>query len=276
MQSPSAAYLRRLARVVRQPGVELEALQKIWPEARKNFVAKRRKLLASVPEDDPVRLTVDLLHSIKCAADETLHTQALAYALDPMQGHEFGKSIAEALVETIADLRPRAGAARVLRRIRRKNVTLSVRPEYRYRVEGYRNRSIARSDIWVEARVRNNSALIIIENKVGAAESKGQLSWYEQKARSWCRKEGHSRCLLIFLTPDGRPARTAKKSRWISISYLQLAAALRIAWRRTRSSAGHGWLGLYIASITRGLLGMQPEEWDSVSLSDIQTYLGVR
>lgn len=276
MQSPSASYVRRLNRLVRKPSLELEALEKVWPATRRNFIRKRRELLAAVPKDDPVRLTVDLLHSIKCASDETLHTQALAYALDPTQGHGFGKTVAQALLETIARLRPRAGAARVLRRIRKKNVKIRVRPEYRYRIEGYRNRSIARSDIWVEARVRKTSALIVIENKIGAAESEGQLTWYEQKARSWCRKEGHSRCLLIFLTRDGRIARTAKKHPWISLSYLQLAAALRTAWKRTTSSAGHSWLGLYIASISRGLLGMEPEEWDSVSLADIETYLGVK
>jgi PD-(D/E)XK nuclease superfamily len=273
MSTAQARYVNELNRLVRQPSIELEKLLRQWPKALKQFKSERSALLSQIPPQDPLRLSVDLLQSIRCASDETLHTQALAYALDPERGHGFAKGVLVALLKTVSRLYPRAGAARVLRRVEKQNVTISVTPEFRFRVEGIRNRSVARSDIWIEAKVRESAALIVIENKIRAGESQGQLAWYERKVRIWCKQHG-ARYLLIFLSKDGKPPSSANTYPWVAISYLQLAAALRMAWRHNIRSAGAEWLALYIASITKGVLGMDLERWGGVKLADVQTYLG--
>ena len=81
--------------------------------------------------------------------------------------------------------------------LRRQRTTVSITPEYRYRMEGFRNRSLARCDIWITIRGRKDAALVIIENKIGAPEGKDQFEWYERKAREWCkRNKGQS--LLVY------------------------------------------------------------------------------
>ena len=275
MSSPSGAYVKELGRLGRAPSWQLRQLDKLWPSAKREIEHKWERLMRTIPADDPIRREVDLLHSIKCASDESLHTQALAYILDPSQGHGFGNKVFAALLEKIAELNGRAGAARILHSIRRRTTRLRVAPEYRYRVEGFKDRSIARSDIWIEAHARKKSGVVVIENKIGAAESHGQLAWYERKVRSWCKARGHDRCLLMFLTPDGRASSTAEIQKWVPLSYLHLASALRSAWVKNRSVAGSEWLALYIASITRGVLGIDLDRAKGASVSDIEIYLGV-
>jgi hypothetical protein len=245
---------------------------RLWPRVLKEFHHKRSRLLGKIPEDDPIRLGVDLLHPIRCASDETLHSQALAYALNPAEKHGFERSVVRALLQVIRDAYPRAGAARVLKRVQKSTAKITVTPEYRFRVEGMRNRSIARSDIWIEAKVRKHAAVIVIENKIGAGESTGQLGWYEQKVSAWCKAHG-GRCLLIFLTKNGDVAKTSKKHRWVPLSYLELASALRKAWVQNRNKEGVHWLALYIASIARGVVGIRIEDPGSFTLADMQTYL---
>lgn len=267
-------YVGELGRLVREPGWELLQLRKFWPAAERDVRRKWERLMRSIPSDDPIRRQVDLLHSIKCAADETLHTQALAYILDPIQDHGFGGKVLVALLERIAELNGRAGAARILHSLRRRTTHLRVTPEYRYSIEGFRDRFVARSDVWIETQARKKSALVVIENKIGAAEAREQLAWYERKAAAWCKARGHNRCLLIFLTPDGRSATTGKAQKWMALSYLDLASALRNAWTKNRGVAGSEWLALYITSITRGVLGIDIVRRGGASVQDIETYLG--
>lgn len=274
MRASRANYIKEIGRIVHQPGWELRELTKLWDGAKRKLWRKRERLRRSLPSDDPIRLKVDLLHSIKCASDETLHTQALAYILDPSQKHGFGSSVLTALLEKIAAINGRAGAARILHFARRRTTRVWVKPEYRYRIEGYRDRSIARSDIWIETQARKKSSVLVIENKIGAAESDGQLAWYERKVQSWCKARGHNCRLLVFLTPDGRRASTSKKQKWIALSYLQLAATLRTAWIANRNAAGAEWLALYIASITQSVLGIDLDRPGGFSASELETYLG--
>lgn len=276
MPGARATLVRHLNRLVQQPSIELETLQQVWPAVCRGVERKRLRLLRSVPRDDPIRLQVDLLGPIKCASDETLHTQALAYAMDPETAHQLAKRVLISVLELLRGNHPRSGAARVLRTARKAGARITVRPEYRYRVDGFRNRSVARSDIWIEIQVAKRSALLVLENKINAAESDGQLSWYERKAETWCKARGHDRYLLVFLSKNGKAASTSTKNRWVAMSYLDLAAALRAVWLETRSTLGAQWLALYIASITRGVLGIDLERHGGATLADIQTYLGRR
>jgi PD-(D/E)XK nuclease superfamily len=254
--------------------VELQALEKLWPVELVRFNRAKQALLRSLPHDDPLLSPVDLLHTIECASDETLHTKALAFALDPSKPHGFGKDILVALLQTIGKIHQRAGVVAVLKRIQKSTVRIRVRPEHQFRLEGFRNRRVARSDIWIEAKARTKTAVIVIENKIRASESDGQLAWYEHKVRDWCKRAGHSRFLLLFLTPDGVVARTAESQWWVPVSYLQVAAALRLAWKRNKTAAGRNWLGLYINSITQGVIGMRPDLKAGITPARIKEYLG--
>jgi hypothetical protein len=79
---------------------------------------------------------------------------------------------------------------------------------------------------------------------------------------------------LLFLTPDGVEARTAKRQWWVPVSYLQVAAALRLAWKRNKTAPGRSWLGLYINSITQGVVGMRPDLNAGITPARIREYLG--
>lgn len=116
----------------------------------------------------------------------------------------------------------------------------------------------------------------MLENKIKAAESDGQLSWYERKAEAWCKARGHDRFLLVFLSREGKATATSQKKRWVALSYLELAAVLRAVWAETRPALGAQWLALYVASITQGVLGINLERPDNLTLVNIETYLGIR
>jgi hypothetical protein len=268
-----ARLVRRLNRLARQPSVELQNLERHWPAVKRAVQRKRIALSRAIPKDDPIRLQVDLLGPINCASNEVLHTQALAYAMDPHSSHQLAKHVLISILEFLRNMHPRSGAARVLRTARKAGARISVKPEYRYVVEGFRDKAVARTDIWIEIQVAKRSALVVVENKINAAESDGQLSWYERKAEAWCKARGHDRFLLVFLSKKGNDASTSANNRWVAMSYLQLAAALRKVWRKARSAPGAQWLALYIASITRGVLNIDLERHGGVTLLDIQTYL---
>jgi hypothetical protein len=265
--------VRGLNRLARGPSAELQILQELWPSVTKAQERQRRQLMRKIPKDDPLHLEVDLLGPIKCASDETLHTQALAYAMDPHTAHQLAKRVLLALLSFLRARDPKAGVARVLRSARKATARITVKPEYRYQLPGVKDKSVARSDIWIEIQVAKKSALVVIENKIKAGESVGQLSWYEQKAAAWCKARGHNRFLLIFLSPEGKEATTSKRGKWLKLSYLELAAVLRTVWKEMRPALGAQWLALYIASITRGVLDIDLRH-GRASLADIQTYLG--
>lgn len=267
------SYVRSIKKFAQGQGWELVQLSQVWPAIEKAYKSRRRSLLNLVPEDDPAKLSVDLLQPISRGSDETAHTMALAYLLDPACDHGLGNAILRTIVEAIGARNARVGAARILRVVRRRETRLTVTPEYHHRVSGLRHRSGARTDIWIEAHARKKSAVVVIENKIGAAESNGQLGWYEEEVTRWCRRRGHSRFLLIFLTPEGRKPVTSKANRWIPMSYLTIAGILRYVWQKNKRATGAAWLGLYIASILRGIVGVDLHRSDSVSASQLETYL---
>ena len=143
--------------------------------------------------------------------------------------------------------------------------TVRATPEFRYSND-------RRCDIWITFKNRTDNGLIILENKIDAPEGVGQLGSYETKARQWCNKY-KGRCLLVYLTPHGRQTKLAK-DRWVTLSYLDLASALREAWQKTPNAAGRPWLELYIAAITVGVVEIDINRPQDTPLGDIETYLG--
>jgi hypothetical protein len=259
-----------------------------WPAVQKRAEEQRTKLKNTIPKDDPIRSTIDLLSPLGCLSDEIVHTQVISYLLDPSKTHAHGfeRSVLRRVLEQVkraaanSDGGVVASLGRVLELLALQRAKVIVRPEFRYRIDGFRDRSLARCDIRVDVSNGKRSALIIIENKIGAPESKGQLGWYEKLEREW-RKEHWSTgqepvSLLLFLTRDGRPPTSAKESVWAKMSYLQLAAALRQVWSDFPNARGRHWLGFYISSLMSGVSGIQFEHLKDVPMEDIETYLGTR
>ncbi len=262
----SNAFRRDLLKLSVAPSWQLDALLPHWPQLEKRIKAKRRQLAANIPADDPIRFPVDLLTPLGCIADETLHTRALAYLLNVEDGHGFGKHVLASVLEKVRNVAHSKESSKVLALMHHAQAQISVTPEYRYCVEGFRNRSVARCDIWITVQSKKGNALIIIENKIASLEGKGQLGWYQRKANEWCRKNG-GLALLIYLAVERTP-----KEKWLSLSYLDLASALREAWRKNPNAIGRGWLGLYIASIARGVLKADVQNRPQVDA--MKAYLG--
>ena len=272
----SGRYVANLLRLVRGPSLGLNALKKHWPDVQEESRRKRDSLDRKIPEDDPIRLPLDLLTPLNQVYDETVHTRALAYLLTPSSGHGFRNAILRSIVKQVKwDHSRRSEVASVHRLLADSNVRIDVTPEYRYEIVGCRERSIARPDIWIVLQSPTQSALVVIENKINACESTGQLGWYEQKARHW-RKHQRSGAisLLIFLSLDQHEVESSDSGEWTVLSYVELAAALRNVWHDKRRAPGRQWLGLYIASIIRGLLGVDISSTQGAELKQIQTYLG--
>jgi hypothetical protein len=266
----SENYKTALLTMVREPCLELKELRRRWPSLNDKLMKERQLLSDNIEEDDPIRLVVDLLSPIGCVSDETIHTRALSYLLDPdpARPHGFGKDVLAALLNKLPR---RKGAPKITKLLFGKLTTVTVTAEYRYREEGVRDRSVSRCDVWVELKSRKRAALIIIENKIGAPEGLGQLAWYERKARKWCKEHAPSSSLLLYLTPEKRPPKSSSSGEWLAVSYLELASALRGIWSKAPRAAGRPWLGLYIATITGSMLGIDIKRPKVV---DLKTYAG--
>jgi PD-(D/E)XK nuclease superfamily len=266
----SPSYKSAILKMVRQRSLELEELQRHWPSLENKLTRQRRRRSDKINPDDPIRLGVDLLSPIGRISDETIHTRALAYLLDPepVIPHGFGKDVLAAILDKL----PRGrGASQISKLLRGRRPIVTVTAEYRYREEGMPDRSVSRCDIWVTLKSKKHAALIIIENKINALEGPSQLTWYQDKACEWCKNHAPSKSLLLYLTPDGRQPKSSNSSKWLVLSYLDLASALRRAWLQKPKAVGRPWLALYIATITSGILGMDITKLQD---DDIKAYIG--
>lgn len=262
MDALHPSFENDLLRLARRRSRALSTLRARWPEVRRRIRAQREALVRTIREDDPLRLGNDLLAPIGRSLDETSHTQAIAYLLDPAAAHGFRRAILVALLQKV---RARE-ARRALQLLQRRSTRISVTPEYR------RDGAPVRCDVWIELHAAKRALLIVIENKIDAPEGNEQLSRYAVEARKWCKSKGRE-ALLIYLTRHARSPRQTN-AQWHNLSYLQLAAALRLVWRRRTKRAGSAWLGLYIASIARSVLGIEFEHLHETPLDRLRIYLG--
>lgn len=139
--------------------------------------------------------------------NELRHSDFLAFLLTPEKPHDLGDGFlrqflyrvlqaadvaapvpAEAMVMDLGD-------ARVLREERNIDLLIEVPAEH---------------------------LLVVIENKVDAAESPGQLAAYEQAVEELYEADDWRR-VFLFLSPDGR---AASRPEWRTISYLPVAQAV--------------------------------------------------
>ncbi|MGO9686587.1 MAG: PD-(D/E)XK nuclease family protein [Beijerinckiaceae bacterium] len=260
-KSISREFRLNLQKLIRQPCYELTTLMPHWNGICKKIQSEReqlyRRLRLGAP-DDPILFRDSLLTPMNAELNERLHTQALAYLFDT-KTHEFEAEVLTAFLNAM----PRgSGTTKILPLLKGDRTTITVEAEYRFANDYI--------DLWIEIRGRSRYALVVIENKIGAPETRDQLKRYEKKARDWCNRHSHAPYLIVYLTPQGK---TASSGQWVSFSYLQLASILRKIWDGNRTACGRTWLGMYIAAITRGVLEIDPERLHD-SLNDLKTYLG--
>lgn len=260
-KSVSREFRLNLQKLLRLPSYELTTLMPHWHGVRRKIKNEReklyRQLLRNAP-DDPILSRDSLLKPMNAELNERLHTQTLAYLFDGKKPHKFGAGVFAAFVSAMPH---GSGARKISALLKGSRTTITVEPEY-----WFANDCI---DLWIEIRARSRYALVVIENKIDAPETRDQLRRYQKKARDWCNKHSRAPYLLVYLTPEGE---TASSDQWVSFSYLQLASVLRQIWNRNRRAYGRTWLSMYIATITRGVLEINPER--DMSLTDLKSYLG--
>lgn len=259
--------MRGLLKTIREPSIQLGALEPNWAPIKRHIETRRRDIAAHLPPDDPIKLSIDLLTPIGCAVDENLHTRALAFLCDEHKPHGLQRSVLINILRKIKTFCPRdstsaSAAARSLYMLNRKGTEVDVKPEYRH--------DTGRCDVWIKLRQRQGHALIVIENKIGAPVRADQLAGYKAEASTWCKRHHAPPALLVLLA-----RKEAKQKDWVNLNYLQLASALREAWLENNVTIGRAWLGMYIASITAGVLDIdvnnRPED---INLIELQAYMG--
>jgi hypothetical protein len=249
----SSQYKAALAELTNTASAELTQLLELWPEVKSKIDAQWEERGKLFPASDPLRQEVDLLTPLGRVLDENTHTRAIAYILDPNGSHKLGLAGLSSLLKMCK----RSVDTERLKALISSGADPRVIPEYQYRVGSVGRGLVRRCDVWVEIKAEGARGLIVLENKINALEGDGQLNSYEEQAARWCAAHSSVASLRLFLTPDGRSP-TSAKAAWECISYARLAGALREIWERTGDAVVRSWLGMYITSITRGVLAMDP------------------
>ena len=214
MRAVSRAYKSALLMLVRQPSLTLSRLNEHWRALEKQILKQRQTLSNEIAEDDPIRFPIDLLSPIRRISDETIHTRALAYLLNPWRNMALEKMYWRLSLPNFCAAGERQNSAVLLRQ---KHTRVDVFPEYRYSIDPEHrnsikgtphNRSVARNDIRVEMHNNKNAAVIVIENKIDAPEGPDQLRWYEAKRANGARRIKAGHCLFISDARSVRPSRT--------------------------------------------------------------------
>jgi len=201
-----------------------------WRKVTEEYVNSH---LAKLAEDDPLRCPISLFRTMDYGRLEIAHTRTLAWLLDPVREHGFGKTLLGAL------LRRRCGNDRAK--------TFQVqRVESELPVVG--SGAKGRLDVLAEGTWQDEKPsgwVLAIEAKVDAWEGEAQLDKYE----AWLRRRAAGRELfLIFLTKNGRSPETGTEE-WESLSFLELVRIFRAVYGELRGAPGFHFLKFYLAGV---------------------------
>jgi hypothetical protein len=109
----------------------------------------------------------------------------------------------------------------------------------------------------IEVGEGDDRLVVVVENKIDAKDSQGQLDDYA----SWAHGRSSREPLLIYLTPKGDPATMVRRpSQWVSVSYMSLLVQWRRVLRDEESTPGP-WvevLRLYLATLTKHICKVRP------------------
>ena len=162
--------------------------------------------LESFAKQQPISSGLNIFEAAGLSRQEFRHSNFLAFLLNPRSPHGLGDAFVRRLlkkaIERIA-ISPPIGAL---------DLALAdfsdalIRREWR------------EIDLLIES--KKNRLVIIIENKIDATESKGQLSKYEKVIEAEYPEE---RKLCCYLTPEGDPPTS---DRWTILSYSDVMKSL--------------------------------------------------
>lgn len=272
----SNRYLADLVRISRPESRDVKYLNRNWDCVRDEVRRKREELEALIPDDDPIRVGIDLLSPFGDSADELTHTRALAFLLDPNAAHGLGRSFLHAIVLKTGQVNRRAEerVRKIIKAINDPDARISVWPEYRFVVEGSRQRSIGRCDLLAIVESKDSAVFVVIENKINAAESVGQLGWYEKEVDKLSRAHPKANVisLFLFVTMSGEAPQTATR-QWECLSWLNVASVLRSQWSEATSAVGREWLKLYVATVATKVCGLNLRALNLVSIKDLTEYI---
>jgi hypothetical protein len=204
------------------------------------------RLAVEASKRDPSLLGVDLLGVMGRERDETAHTQVLASLIDRAP---FSSRLLD-----------RLGAAAGQSKIDTSKGKPSVLAEHGVRA-GEADR---RLDLLIEVGGEDDRLVVVVENKIDAKDSEGQLDDYA----SWARSRSSQEPLLVYLTPRGDPPTMAQQAGvWVPVSYMRLLEEWRRVLRDEERTPGP-WvevLRLYLATLARHICGVRLRPGASLS-----------
>ncbi len=149
----------------------------------------------------------NIFEALGVTRQELRHSDFLAFLLDPRQPHGLGDAFAQRFLQRVL-VQPGQPPAPI------SAVEVVLTP--------FTNATVLREWTWIDLLLvsEDHRLAVIIENKVGAGEQRGQLARYEDAVR---RRYGAFRILKLFLTPN----RTAPSDpSWFAIDYGVVAACV--------------------------------------------------
>jgi hypothetical protein len=217
-----------------------EELSSELERIRKHCYAFNEKYKKEIRSGDPILNKISLFGTMDYGRLETAHTRTLAWLLNPEKEHGFGNKLMNVffkLIEpnTIFDV-------------------TEVIPEKTF--SNYINNK-GRFDIWITGKYRNNSsrALIVVEAKIDANEGKSQLGGYEKELKNY--KE-FKKIYKVFLTPEGRHAKSSASNTWYNISFLDLVIAFnKVIKKESDDLPGYHFLKYYLSGIIHDVLRLE-------------------
>ena len=197
---------------------ELQSLAVLLDSFRNKSIAKLKGSLKKLDGDHPLFCPISLYGVLGQSQTETAHTKTLAWLLDPTKDHGFDSVLIDAFLGSVF---PEISNER----IRRSSISevVIVEAEHNFLVGS----SYRRADIWIEGVYRKKGSreilskwLVVIEAKIAADESEGQIADYDKYIDGVVDK--YSIIRRCFLTPDGRVTFIPNEN-WTPVSFTRLA-----------------------------------------------------
>lgn len=216
------------------------ALENIRKKAAQEVAEERTRNSAS-----PLFLPFSLFEPMNREHSEVHYTKTLAWFMNEENGHGFGNGVLTVLLPLFLD-REKAIPADGC------DVKAEEWGDEKEGKKGKKNRF----DITIKRQTKDgNDFAVLIEAKVNAEEGEEQLARYERECKS-CE-------ILVFLTPDGRKPKTAKKeNRWIPLRWREIAAKLLeyLDTDKAKTAKAYHLLRFFVTSIIRDIDKIDAEE----------------
>jgi hypothetical protein len=243
----SPDFLRDLRAVT---SAELDDLSAVLEQLTERSAKNVQELLASKPDDHPMRSAVTAFGMIGYGRRETAYTRALAWLLDPENPHGFADSVLREVWPHIVGEVPYQGFA----------------PQY---VTAERSIGTGRIDVWIEGNLKSekemSKVLIAVEAKIGAPEGFNQLPKYVRQINTLTEFQ---KKVFVLLTPDR--ARFRQQGPWRLVSFGELAHAVWRAASQNMAAQGYHFARLFVAGIFADVL-----EWHLPISSDTKRPVAV-